>query len=244
MANRRRMHGRKRHPSRCTAPFKQLDTNKPTGGEQSQTEKSNVLDYLKFPTLPGTLGSGRSVGDVVDMVTGEGYWQYDSDDPAGSIMGKILGETGEHERKRIGKEDTARDIDQVGASIAGVGNPMFDVWNAGESVSRAAESLVGVNRPRNTEDAKTHGKAALYNVGAIAPVIEGASITSNVSKLPEGFNFAKGAKELSESLIGKGDDVIDAIGTVGNWGYWFDKDTGTVSTIYKGVTGQDQVPWE
>ena len=240
---RRRMHGKRRRKS-SYAPFKQLDTNKPTGEEQGQTEESNVLDYLKFPTLPGTPGSGRSVGDVVDMVTGEGYWQYDSDDPAESIMGRMLGETREHEIKRTGEEDKRRDIDQVSASIGGVGNPMFDIWNAGESLKRSGEAAAGVTRPRDLGEAKEHAEGAAYNVMALAPYAEGGAVSRNLSKvIPETSDVVKGVKSLGKSLIGKGDKTIDAVSTIGNWGYWFDKDTGTVSTIYKGVTGQDEVPW-
>ena len=140
MANRTRMHGRKRHPSRCKAPFKQVSNPEET------------------PDL-------KSVGE-------KAYEAYDK----------------------------VRDVGQVGASFGGIVFPGLDILNAVGSGVRAGENyLMG-----DYEEAKKHGKAALWNLAAVVPVAGDAPViakaASKVSKGMYWLDTASTIKDLGTEL--------------------------------------------
>ena len=274
MSRRRRMHGKRRRKSSC-APFKHTismrvedqhahsedgthpedKTVKPANTvteARANLEEAKHQQYLETqPSIKQETGEPyKEPKDSGDLF--EGLFQYGSDDPAKSIQGRLLGETGTHEKERVKTQEFQKDVTQVGASVVGVANPYADVANIKMSVDRAKDALFGLTRPQSFSDAWTHTKGAAFNTMALAPLIgDYAGVGYNMARLGgKSPGFVKGGKDIVKSLTGKGSiwgkskrSVLDAVGTVGNWEYWFNKDTGTFPGIIKLATGEDEFSW-
>ena len=109
-------------------------------------------------------------------------------------------ESNEPTLKSVGKKayeayDKVRDIGQVGASFGGIVFPVLDVLNAVGSGVRAGENyLMG-----NYEEAKKHGKAALWNTAAVIPVAGDAPvIAKGASKLSKGMYWLDTASTMKD----------------------------------------------
>jgi hypothetical protein len=83
MANRRKLHGRRRHPSRCTAPFKKIGnpegepkTDLPLFGHDStSTDEAGDIPDLKLSTTQEPMSTRVAVPDPnLQNVTPEGGW--------------------------------------------------------------------------------------------------------------------------------------------------------------------------
>ena len=146
-----------------------------------------------------------------------------------SLVGKLLGQTPEEDKKRYEATEKKKDATQIAASVAGVGNYLADVGNIGASLGRSIDAAVGLNRPQSWSDAGQHLQGAGYNTLAVANVVPPAGNKT--------VDFVKGGKDLVKSLTGQGDKVSDLVTTVGNVGYWFDEETGTVPGIIDQVSG-------
>ena len=212
MGVRKRMHGRRRHPSRCTAPFKHVDMSKPADhkhGEEAVVDPNADRKKLE-----------------------EEQREFDEASKNRSLMGKLLGQTAEQDKKRSEKTESVKDTAQITTSLAGVGNPWADVLNVGGSLSRSIDAAVGLNRPQSFSDAGKHLIGAGYNTAAVLNVVPPAG--------DKAFDFAKGGKDLIKSLTFQGDKASDVVTSFGNWGYWLDSDTGTLGGIVDKIEGKDK----
>lgn len=219
-----------------------VDSTAETVADAAEAEHQQYLETQ--PSIKQETGEPyKEPKDSGDLF--EGYFQYGGDDPAKSIQGRLLGETGTHEEERVKAQEKGKDITQVAASVTGIAYPPADVYNIKTSVDRGVDSLFGITKPQSFSDAWTHTKGAAFNTMALAPWLgDAAGIGYNMSRVAKTSpNFVKGTKDLGKSLMGKGRGVLDAVGTVGNWGYWFDEDTGTVPGIIKLATGKDEFSW-
>tara|TARA_R100000773_G_scaffold43222_1_gene41369 strand:+ start:519 stop:1178 length:660 start_codon:yes stop_codon:yes gene_type:complete len=149
-----------------------------------------------------------------------------------SLVGKLLGQTPEQDKERYEKTEDVKDKSQIGASFAGVGNPYFDIGNAAASFGRSIDATIGLNRPRSFSDAVKHLKGAAYNTAAVLNVVPPAG--------GKAFDFIKGGKDLGKSLTFQGDKASDVIRSLGNLGYWFDRDTGTLGGVASQIEGKDK----
>jgi len=247
------MHGRRRHPSRCTAPFKQLSnpgdpkksSDLPLFGHDS-SDKASSTPNLEFDTTQEASSTRVDTGNIPNFQNVVSNVDY-SDDPRylmeqleadnqealdnRSLVGKLLGQTPEEDKKRYEATEKKKDATQIAASVAGVGNYLADVGNIGASLGRSIDAAIGLNRPQSWSDAGQHLQGAGYNTLAVANVVPPAGDKT--------VDFVKGGKDLVKSLTGQGDKVGDVVTTVGNLGYWFDKDTGTIPSIKRAVTSND-----
>ena len=144
----------------------------------------------------------------------------------------VIIEEGRLLEERYEKTEDVKDKSQIGASFAGVGNPYFDIGNAAASFGRSIDATIGLNRPRSFSDAVKHLKGAAYNTAAVLNIVPPAG--------GKAFDFIKGGKDLGKSLTFQGDKASDVIRSLGNLGYWFDRDTGTLGGVASQIEGKDK----
>ena len=156
-----------------------------------------------------------------------------------SLVGKVMGLSPKQDKQRSKDRESTLSSAQVALSAAGVANPSADALNAGGSIGRYIDAKIGLNRPQSDADAKMHFEAAGYNLAAIAPVIGDAAKT--VKHGGKVVDITKGAKDLFKSLTFQGTKATDKLATVGNYGYWFDEDTGTIPTVVNKVKSAFQL---
>jgi len=160
-----------------------------------------------------------------------------------SLTDKIMGNSVEYSKKRVASSESIKDKAQIAASVSGVILPHADAGNAGASLGRSIDHALGVNVPQSGTQAWKHLKAAGWNLASVIPgvgevkktkkVLEGsADLYKSMSPIYNTANLLDKTKKTSTK-------VKDAIGGVGNWGYWMDSETGTLPSLYNTMFGGD-----
>ena len=215
---RRRIHGHRRRKSSCEpSPLKHI-----------MSMKSEDLHDHPHSDVSEAKADPNADSEKLDKEQKEFDKAYENR----SLVGKLLDQTPEQDKKRYEKTEDAKDKTQIGASLAGVGNPWFDVGNAAASAGRSIDAAIGLNRPRSFSDSFKHLKGAAYNTAAVLNIVPPAG--------DKAFDFAKGGKDLAKSLTFQGDKASDVVKSVGNLGYWLDSDTGTLGGVVDQVEGKNK----
>ena len=224
MANRRRMHGRKRHPSRCTAPFKK--TGNPEGeddlpllGHDSTDEVGDIPD-LKLDTTQRSSTTRVDTGylpNIPDI-------NYNPDDVDIEALEESTQRGSENlKKKKEDSWDTWKKRAHTTLSVAGLAFPGADLLNAGlyalEGDWRGAAGA-GLASIPIIGDTYAAGKLA-YKAGdkALDIVKAGATASGKTRSVKTGVKETVGGIKNIPTDIVKG-NYKDALTNIGSADYW------------------------
>lgn len=226
MANRRRMHGRKRHPSRCTAPFKKIgnpegEEDLPLFGHDSTDEAGDVPD-LNLSTEQRS-SSTRVAGPNIPNIPDPDYVPPSEEEVA---KNKELIKSGEEHLKKKKEDswDTWKKRAHTTLSGAGLFWPGADLLNAGlyalEGDYKNA-GLAGFASIPVIGDTYAASKLA-YKTGdkALDIVKAGATASGKTRSVKTGVKETVGGVTNIPKDIVKG-NYKDAVTNIGSAGYWY-----------------------
>lgn len=211
MANRKRMHGRRRHPSRCTAPFKQLSN------PEGDPKKSNDLPLFGHD-------SSDEAGSIPDLKLSTEQRPSSTRVAGPNIPTSKKDVANNEELEEASSWDMWKKRAHTTLSFAGLGFPGADVLNAGlyalEGDWKNA-GLAGFASIPVIGDTYAAGKMA-YKAGdkALDIIKAGTKTGTKTRSVNTGVKeTVKGFKDIPSDII-KG-NYKDALTNIGSAGYWY-----------------------
>jgi len=226
MASRKRMHGRRRHPSRCTAPFKKIgnpegEDDLPLFGHDSTDEAGDIPD-LNLSTEQRS-SSTRVAGPNIPNIPDPDYVPPSEEEVA---KNRELIKSGEEHLKKKEDEywDTWKKRAHTTLSVAGVVFPGADLFNAGlyalEGDWKNA-AMAGAASIPIIGDTYAASKLA-YKAGdtALDIVKTGTKTGAKTRSVKTGVEETVGGIKNIPKDIAKG-NYKDAVTNIGSAGYWY-----------------------